>query len=212
MDQKKDRISLLWQQICFDNDVKAFESLYYLLYDALVKFGMMYINHREEAEEIVGDVFVKTWMGRANMQHVQRIDTYLFVAVKNQSLNYLKKYSTVHVVFDDNENDVNLVDTANPQLQLERKELQVYLDQCINALPQQCRIVFKLIKEDGLKYKEVAEILNISPRTVQTQLVRAIQKLSISLSVYVSQPSTAGVSIETLVNMALLIIFSKIFF
>ncbi|PJJ79767.1 RNA polymerase sigma-70 factor [Mucilaginibacter auburnensis] len=212
MDQKKDRIPLLWQQICFDNDVKAFESLYYLLYDALVKFGMMYVNHREVAEEIVGDVFVKTWMGRDNMQHVQRIDTYLFVAVKNQSLNHLKKYSTLHVVVDDYENDVNLIDTTNPQIQLEKKELQVYLDQCINALPQQCRIIFKLIKEDGLKYKEVAEILNISPRTVQTQLVRAMQKLSISLSAYAAQPSATGVSIATFINTVLLLIFSKIFF
>ncbi len=173
---------------------------------------MMYINHREEAEEIVGNVFVKTWMGRTNMQHVQRIDTYLFVAVKNQSLNYLKKYSTIHVVVDGNENDVNLIDTANPETQLEKKELRFYLDQSINALPQQCRIVFKLIKEDGLKYKEVAEILNISPRTVQTQLVRAMQKLSASLSVYTAQPSPTVISTETFVNTVLLILFSKIFF
>jgi RNA polymerase sigma-70 factor (ECF subfamily) len=58
------------------------------------------------------------------------------------------------------------------------------MDKAITAQPQQCRIVFRLIKEDGMKYKEVAEILNISPRTVQTQLFRAVKKLSIVLSNY----------------------------
>jgi RNA polymerase sigma-70 factor (ECF subfamily) len=58
------------------------------------------------------------------------------------------------------------------------------MDQAISGLPQQCRIVFRLIKEDGMKYKEVAEILNISPRTVQTQLFRAIKKLSVVLTHY----------------------------
>ena len=172
----------------------------------------MYIHKREEAEEIVGDVFVKTWMNRGSMQYVERPDTYLFVAVKNQSLNYLKKYSSIHVVEVDNENDVNLIDTSNPQIQLEKKELQFYLDQSINSLPQQCRIIFKLIKEDGLKYKEVAEILNISPRTVQTQLVRAMQKLSLCLSGYVQQPARNIVTKETVLNFFLLLNFSEIFF
>lgn len=173
---------------------------------------MMYINRREEAEEIVGDIFVKSWLNRNSMQHVERPDTYLFVAVKNQSINYLKKYSSIHVVSVDNENDVDLIDTSNPQLLLEKKELQSYLDQSINSLPQQCRIVFKLIKEDGLKYKEVAEILNISPRTVQTQLFRAMQKLSVSLSGYVSQPSKPMVAENILLNTLLFSVFSKIFF
>ena len=137
----------------------------------------MYVHQKEEAEEIVTDVFVKSWMNRSNMQHIQRPDTYLFVAVKNQSLNYLKKYSTIHIVPVEDSGEVNLIDIANPHVQLEKKELHFYLDQSIDALPQQCRIIFRLIKEDGLKYKEVAQILEISPRTVQTQLFRAIDKL-----------------------------------
>lgn len=200
----------LWHRVCFEDDVKAFESFYYLLYDALVKFSMMYIHQREEAEEIVTDVFVKSWMNRSNMQHIERPDTYLFVAVKNQSLNYLKKYSSVHVVPVENENDVNLIDTANPQIQLEKKELHFYLDKSINALPQQCRIIFRLIKEDGLKYKEVAEILNISPRTVQTQLCRAMQKLSVSLSAY--SPSRPAIGNDALSNILILLAFAEIFF
>ena len=207
MDYKKDHILPLWHRICFDDDVKAFEAFYYLLYDALVKFSMMYIHQKEEAEEIVTDVFVKSWMNRSNMQHIQTPDTYLFVAVKNQSLNYLKKYSSIHVIPVEDSTEVNLIDTADPHFQLEKKELHFYLDQSIESLPQQCRIIFRLIKEDGLKYKEVAEILNISPRTVQTQLARAMQKLSVALSGYSGLPSRSAMSNDVLLNILILLTF-----
>lgn len=212
LDYKKDHILPLWHRVCFDDDVKAFESFYYLLYGPLVKFSMMYIHQREEAEEIVTDVFVKTWTNRNNLQHIQRPDTYLFVAVKNQSLNYLKKYSSIHVVPVEDSDDVNLIDTSNPQLQLEKKELHFFLDQSINALPQQCRIIFRLIKEDGLKYKEVAEILNISPRTVQTQLVRAMHKLTVSLNGRFTSATRAAISNDTVQNILIFLISAKIFF
>ena len=211
MDYKKDHILPLWQQVCFNDDVKAFESFYYLMYDALVRFSMMYIHQKEEAEEIVTDVFVKSWTNRHTMQHLERPDTYFFVAVKNQSLNYIKKYSSIHILPVDEANDVNLIDTANPQVQFEKKELRLYLDHAIDSLPLQCRIVFRLIKEDGLKYKEVAEILGISPRTVQTQLFRAIQKLSVSLAGY--KPATKhSLPDEILLQISLLVTFVKIFF
>jgi len=202
----------LWQRICFDDDVKAFESFYYLLYDALVRFSMMYTHQREEAEEIVTNVFVKSWINRSNMQHIERPDTYFFVAVKNHSLNYIKKYSSIRVVQAEDSGDVNFIDTADPQIQLEKKELHFYMDQSIDALPQQCRIIFKLIREDGLKYKEVAEILNISPRTVQTQLFRAMQKLTACLSGYSAQPSRQVFNTDVVSKILMMMFFSEIFF
>jgi RNA polymerase sigma-70 factor (ECF subfamily) len=129
-------------------------------------------------------VFVKCWLNRKNLTEIQNPETYLFVAVKNQSLNHIKKYSTIHLVQIDETNSVEFVNTYNPQKEIENKELIFRMDQAIAGLPQQCRIVFRLIKEDGMKYKEVAEILNISPRTVQTQLFRAIKKLSVVLTQY----------------------------
>nr|WP_294795342.1 RNA polymerase sigma-70 factor [uncultured Mucilaginibacter sp.] len=212
MNYKKEHILPLWQRICFNDDVKAFESFYYLLYDALVRFSMMYIHQREEAEEIVTNVFVKSWINRSNMQHVERPDTYFFVAVKNQSLNHLKKYSSIHVVPVEDSGDVNLIDNADPQFQLEKKELHFYLDKSIDALPQQCRIIFKLIKEDGLKYKEVAEILNISPRTVQTQLFRAMHKLTVSLTAYTVQPLRETMTTNIMSGILMTLTFSEIFF
>ncbi|WP_419698213.1 RNA polymerase sigma-70 factor [Mucilaginibacter sp. NFX135] len=182
-DKKVDTLNL-WKLICNNDDEKAFELLFHLLNNSLTKFCILYVNQREIAEEIVSDVFVKCWLNRKTLTEILNPETYLFVAVKNQSLNHIKKYSSIHLVQIEETNSVNFVNTYNPQREIENKELIFRMDKAITALPQQCRIVFRLIKEDGMKYKEVAEILNISPRTVQTQLFRAVKKLSIVLSNY----------------------------
>lgn len=166
----------LWGKICLDDDAQAFERLYYALFNKLIKFSIYYIHQREVAEEIVSEVFVKCWNNRKSLSHIDYPESYLFIAVKNQSLKYRKKYSNIHLV-ELEDNDFHLVDLSDPSKKLERKELHHRLDQAIEMLPMQARIVFRLIKENGLKYKEVAEILDISPRTVQTQLFRAIDKL-----------------------------------
>ncbi len=166
----------LWGKICQDDDAQAFERLYYALFNKLIKFSVYYVHQREVAEEIVSEVFVKCWNNRKSLNHIDYPESYLFIAVKNQSLKYRKKYSNIHLV-ELEDNDFHLVDLSDPSKKLERKELHHRLDQAIEMLPMQARIVFRLIKENGLKYKEVADILSISPRTVQTQLFRAIDKL-----------------------------------
>jgi len=182
-DRKVDTLKL-WKLICNNDDENAFELFFHVLNNSLIKFCVLYVHQREIAEEIVSDVFVKCWLNRKNLTEIQNPETYLFVAVKNQSLNHIKKYSTIHLVQIEETNSVEFVNTYNPQKEIENKELVFRMDQAIAGLPQQCRIVFRLIKEDGMKYKEVAEILNISPRTVQTQLFRAIKKLSVVLTQY----------------------------
>ncbi|MBD1393379.1 RNA polymerase sigma-70 factor [Mucilaginibacter glaciei] len=172
----------LWRQICLDDDLKAFETLFHTLNTRLIKFCIYYIKQKEAAEDIVSGVFIKCWESRKSLLDISNPETYLFVAVKNQSLNYLKKFSSIHLVEIESSNQIEFIDTFDPQRELERKELNFLLDKAISSLPNQACIIFRLIKEDGMKYKEVAEILNISPRTVQTQLFRAIKKLSIILN------------------------------
>ncbi|KIO74738.1 hypothetical protein TH53_24705 [Pedobacter lusitanus] len=107
-------------------------------------------------------------------------------------------------------NEFQFMDHADPEKELESKELHYRLDQAIDKLPAQARIVFKLIKENGMKYKEVAEILEISPRTVQTQLFRAIDKLRVSLRAY-HHIYTQGTSSDNTTNLIVLIFFLHIF-
>ncbi|MCR6718729.1 MAG: RNA polymerase sigma-70 factor [Chitinophagaceae bacterium] len=158
-------------------DQQAFTSLFRLLYPGLLNFALQYVHVKEAAEEITNDIFVKLWNRKEHLPEIDNLSTYLFVSVKNHSLNYLKQYSHIHVAVENNDGDSSLVNRDDPEQQLEWKEISFRLNMAIDKLPDQCRTVFKLIKEDGFRYKEVAEILGISPRTVETQLFRAIKKL-----------------------------------
>ncbi|RYG28232.1 MAG: RNA polymerase sigma-70 factor [Chitinophagaceae bacterium] len=164
---------------------QAFAGLFRLFYSSLHQFSMQYVHVKEAAEEITNDVFVKLWNRRDAIAGIDNLSTYLFVAVKNYSLNYLKQYSNLHVSVEENNGSSALINRNDPEQELEWKEISYQLNQAIDNLPDQCRTIFKLIKEDGFRYKEVAEILGISPRTVETQLFRALKKLQVIASGYI---------------------------
>lgn len=170
------QLTLLQQRIAA-GDQRAFEDLYRLFFTRLFNFSMLYVHKKEVAEEIVNDIMMKVWNKRDELDSVTSFETYLFVAARNHSLNYLAKYSPYHVTVEPDAGQGELVNLHDPGKELEWKELHFRLNQAIDALPDQCRTVFKLIREEGFRYKQVAEILNISPRTVETQLFRAIKKL-----------------------------------
>lgn len=185
MQKDNSYIITLFESICQD-DQKAFEEIFDLLYERLLNFCIIYVKDKEYAEEIVSNVFLKLWMKRKEL-NIQNPETYLFMAVKNRSLNHIKQYSNYKVSYISEKGFLELVNTHDPGKEMERRELVFKMNQAIETLPLQCRIVFKLVKEEGLRYKQVAEILEISPRTVETQLVRAVRKLDEFLSPYVDQ-------------------------
>ncbi|WP_343670356.1 RNA polymerase sigma-70 factor [Chitinophaga sp.] len=186
--QKEVNINDLWERFTKGSDARSFEVLFHELNPRLIKFCTLYVHYQQVAEEIVSDVFVKCWMDRAQMQVVEKPETYLFIAVKNQALNYNKRFSSIQVVnIEDHDGGGVLITEASPELELEKKELIFKMDQAIGTLPRQCGIIFRLIKENGMKYKEVAEILNISHRTVHTQMLRAMKKMSKAMDPYLKK-------------------------
>jgi len=185
LEEKKLDIKELWTKIACENDHKSFEQFFFVFNTRLIKFCELYVNKKEIAEELVADVFVSFWNQRIKMMQVENLETYIFISVKNRALNHLRKNSSVRVVsIDDSHSEI--VAYSNPEAEIEKKELFFKLDQAIETLPQQCKIIFQLVKEDGMKYKEVSEILNISHKTVQTQVLRAMKKLSKEMSPYLT--------------------------
>ena len=176
-----------WQDGVHNSDTPSFNSLFRFYYARLVKFAVQFVHTREAAEEIVSDVFVKIWERRSTLGEVRNLEVYLYVAVKNGCLNYCEKYSVVHLQLDMH-GATELYDTGNSQKNLEMKELMHRLHMAVEQLPEQCRLIFKMVKEDNLSFREVAEILSISPRTVETQIYRAVKKLKIVLSEQTSAP------------------------
>ena len=188
---------------------KAFENLYRLFFPRLYNFAMLYVHKKEVAEEIVNDVMVKIWEKRDMVNTIENLETYLFVAVRNHSLNYLQKYSHYHVSVEPETGLAEVISFTDPSKDLEWKEINSKLSLAIEQLPNQCRTVFKLIKEEGFKYKQVAEILNLSPRTVETQLFRAIKKLNAVVLIYIEKIPNKKTNHKPLFGL-LLLVFNNI--
>jgi RNA polymerase sigma-70 factor (ECF subfamily) len=171
----------LLQKIQREGDQNAFKQLYQSLFFRLYQFAFSYVRSRESAEEVVNDVFLSLWQKRKELDSLSNFNVYLYVAVKNASLNLLRrnKISTPLSVDDLVVDHLHL--SANPESLLISAELRAAIQAAIEKLPPRCKIIFKLIKEDHLSYREVGAILDISVKTVDAQLCLALKKLSVSL-------------------------------
>ncbi|WP_262891408.1 RNA polymerase sigma-70 factor [Aestuariibaculum marinum] len=171
---------------CVKNDnQKALEQLFQKYYFNLCLFAKKYVNDSDLAEEVVSDVFFNVWQNRKTLSINSSLQSYLFVATKNQSLNLVKKAQASFV--NEEMSDLHLkLSHYNSDDSLEYTELRNRIDLIIDELPPQRRIIFKLNRIDGLKYKEIADQLGISVSTVQKQMLEAIKYVSQYESQFIS--------------------------
>ena len=162
----------------------AFTQLYVHFGKKLIQFALSLVRSREIAEELVEDVFVKLWANRKNIVDIENLTVYLYVAVKNRSLNALahKAKELLAAPFDylDTMLDGFVTDPYDIMI---TSEMMASMQLAIDELPPRCKMIFKLVREDGLKYKEVADILNISINTIDAQMAIAVKKICTSLQV-----------------------------
>ena len=158
------------------DDEAAFEALFFHYFKWLTSVSISITGKKEIAEEIVQDVFLKLWEKRRQIEEITNIETYLFVAIKNRSLNYLKS-TKKEVMMDLDAQTPSLQYGLTPESTLLNQELELKLDQAIAGLPEKCRHIFQLIRMQGHSYKAAAEILGISAKTVENQLSIALKKI-----------------------------------
>jgi RNA polymerase sigma-70 factor (family 1) len=158
----------------------AFEALYKTYFTRLFRFSYSITHQKEAAEEIVHDVFLKLWQKTANIstQTIANPKLYLYIAVKNRSLNYLRDNANLATVELSERCDPYIRFETNPETILLNVESLQRLRTAINQLPPRCKLIFTLVKEDGLKYKDVARLLDLSVKTVEAQLAIALRKLA----------------------------------
>lgn len=178
-------IEKLQRRIALYEDMKAYKTLYQLLFDGLYRFSYSIVKSKEIAEEIVSDVFIKIWQIRSRLPEIDNLKVYLYTITKNFSFNYIhRNYKNPLISIDDMDIEP-VIEVGSPEELCISAEIIARIRQAIQQLPPQCRIILQLVKEDGMKYKEVAEVLNISVFTVRNQLAIAIRKLSEALPLYV---------------------------
>jgi RNA polymerase sigma-70 factor (family 1) len=172
-------------QMAEHNDHRSFRLLFEALYPELMRFALYYVKVRESAEEIIQDVFLKIWQIRATLLTILNFRAYLFTTTRNLCLNYLQKKSQSVPIHSDTPAETDLAAPDNdPQQELELVDMQHRIKTAVDALPPQCRLIFQLVKEQGFSYREVADLLTISPRTVETQIGIALKKIAAALGSY----------------------------
>jgi RNA polymerase sigma-70 factor (ECF subfamily) len=169
-------------------DIKAFEMLYNKQYNSLCHFAQRFVFDLDTAREIVQEVFVCIWVKRASIPSKISLETYLYTSVRNKSLDYLKhiniereyekrRFREIQEFSNTSQNIIN-----NPLDGMIAEEFEHAIRTAIEKLPVKCREIFQLSRHQGLKYREIAEKLNISVKTVETQMSRAIHALRKELS------------------------------
>jgi len=179
------KLNNLLSRIVADNDQRAFSMLFDHYHTRLLNLAMLFVTDYNIAEEVVSDVFFKILKKKEELPAIEKFEGYLFKMVKNYALNSLKQRSKerLHVRIDEIE-DYMLPEDCNPEKKLVNKNLGEYLNQAINDLPPKRRLVFKMVKDERMSYREVAEILEISERTVEVHLKLAISDLRKVLQTY----------------------------
>ncbi|MFW5754453.1 MAG: RNA polymerase sigma-70 factor [Marinilabiliaceae bacterium] len=163
---EKEMIRLIAQ-----GDEQAFEELFRSVYARLVLYAAHYMGDRQEAENIVQMVFIKFWEKRRGLK-VRSLSNYLTVSVRNACLNELRRQNPWYSV-----DDQFHIPDVQAEEELPDEALLEQIREAIDQMPPQRRKIFKMGRFEGLKYKEIASKLGISPKTVEVQMGKALKTL-----------------------------------
>ncbi|MDZ7717228.1 MAG: RNA polymerase sigma-70 factor [Balneolaceae bacterium] len=160
-----------------DSDEKAFDQLFRHLYAPLVKFSHKYTKDRSAASDIVQQAFINVWQIREELSPNQSIKTYMFRTVRNLSLNYIRDRSRITTGLETENLESDEIPFYGESSSLhENKQLHL-VKKWISKLPDRQRETLKMSRFEGLSHEEIAEVLDISKRTVNNHIVHAMKKL-----------------------------------
>ena len=167
-----------------NGDQTAFELLFHFYYPGLVMYASQFTANLTDAEEIVQDFFVRFWEKHRQLVPCDSLKNYFFSAVKNGSLDFLKHQEIEKKYINE------MIGLSKHHLAYDTdlfvsSELQEKLKRGIDLLPEKCRKIFMMSRLRGLKNEEIATELNISKRTVETQISKALKVLRVELKDYV---------------------------
>ncbi len=161
------------------SDTGAFKILYYRYYEHLFRFLVYKTRNYELAKDLVQDIFYKIWNNRDSLNEGKSIKAYLFRSANNLAIDHLRKITT-EVAYIQNA-EQNQILMPNEQFDLQEKA-----HEAIKSLPEPLQTVFCLNRFDGLKYKEIAETLDISIKTVESRMSKALKILRVELKSFLA--------------------------
>ena len=163
-------------------DEKAFRTLYDQYYNYLMVVGLRYLRDKLRVEDVINDVFMGLWNIDREVEIEIAVKSYLRGALVNKCLSVLRKENRMDWVDEHRE---NITDSSNSvERNLEGKQVEEIVQQVVDALPPKCQQVYNLSRNEGLSHKEIAAKLEISTKTIENHMSRALKGLRAELKKY----------------------------
>jgi len=162
------------------DDEKAFRTLFDRYYKYLIVTAYAYVKEENTSRDLAQDVFLEIWKKR-NSLNINNVKAYLRRSVINKSLNFIKAQ---RMDFENSDDTFDVPENQKVQEQLEANELQAVINKAIEQLPDRCRVIFAMRRFEEMPLKEIAGKLNISPKTVENQLTKAMKILRAAVKPY----------------------------
>ena len=169
-------ISVLIFKKIKDGNIEAFETLFRAYYEPLCRYANQFVENMETSEEIVQDLFYILWKDRDKLQIFTSVNGYLYRSVKNKSLQHIEKLAVRDAYLKIHTED-SIMETSTPLEELEYKELEQQIEKTLCRLPGRRQKIFRMNRMEGKKYNEIAQELNISVKTVEAEISKALREL-----------------------------------
>ncbi|MBL1411462.1 RNA polymerase sigma factor [Sphingobacterium faecale] len=176
-------LKALFAQIA-KNNPRAFQLFFDYSYTQLYRYTSYYLKDPDECKDVISEVYYRLWQNRHKLANLSNIDNYLFICVRNQALYHLRESNRYQSISLEGVTSEEMIDRRNPEGDLLHSEFRDILELAINSLPQRCRQVFFLVKEEEMKYRDVAKCLDISEKTVHAQMCIALKRISRTIREY----------------------------
>ena len=167
----------MFNAICVDDDMKAYETLFRRYYEPLFYYANKYVRLREEAEDVVQGVFSRLWEKRKSFKvDSVEVQPYLYTSVKNACFNFLKVRKRTTEV-SETYLDTAVAKTATPDEEFDRNRMMARIHQALDALPAKRRAIFVMSRFEDKSYKQISEETGLSIKTVENHIGRALKEL-----------------------------------
>ena len=166
-----------------EGNERIFEETFRKYYQSLCNYANSILKEMDEAEEVVQNLFLSIWEKRNDLEINISLKSYLYRAVHNHCLNRIKH---LKVRDEYQQYAVNFYDASYESVSqtVMKNELETKIEEAIRKLPEQCRLIFRMSRFEELKYHEIAEQLELSPKTVENQIGKALKILRVELAEY----------------------------
>lgn len=168
-------------KVAYYRDEQSYKRLFLYFYPILNRFSFHIVQNKSVSEELVSDVMLKVWLMGNKLSQIQHLKIYLITAIKNASLSHLTAHKSNTEALAEEQYETQDNHDENPEQLFIYSEVTQRVNLVVASLPLKCQMVFRLVKEEGLSYKEVSKVLEISQNTIETHMRIALRKIRMDL-------------------------------